>query len=214
MKTGLLCSLLMHLALAAAAVFMPDWTAYRMPAQEIREVTLISMPRPEEKPAVREPQPSPAPDPEPVPEQPAARKEEKTLPQEPQPEQPSHEQRAEQPPDSSLAQESPGGGGDVKVDSEDFPYSYYLSLIRYRIKENWRPPLQIPGEDGMLTTVIVFRILRSGQVSDVGLEAPSGRFLFDQAARRAIGTMRSLPPLPPEFSGEYLTVHIEFESEY
>lgn len=215
MKIGLFCSLLMHLALAAAAIFLPDWTEYRIPAQQVREVALISAPQPEEKPAVQEPPPQAAPEPEPVPEPaPVPKQAEKTPEQQKPAEAPPQQPAAQQPADSSTTDENSGGGSDIKVDSEDFPYSYYLSLIRYRIKESWRPPLQTPGESGMLTTVIVFRIQRNGGVSDVALENGSGRFLFDQAARRAIGSMRRLPPLPPEFSGDYLTVHIEFESEY
>ncbi len=60
-----------------------------------------------------------------------------------------------------------------------------------------------------MTAVVGFRVLRDGNVTGITLEAPSNRFLFDQAAQRAIYAMGKLPPLPQEFSGDFLTVHIE-----
>ena len=104
------------------------------------------------------------------------------------------------------------GSGEVKVETEDFPFAYYLNLIRYRIRENWRPPYQILGENEKMTAIVGFRVLRNGRVEDITLESSSERFLFDQAAQRAIYAMGQLPPLPEEFEGEHLSVHIEFES--
>ena len=74
--------------------------------------------------------------------------------------------------------------------------------------------MQTPGDNASLTAFVGFRISRNGRVDRVQLEQTSGRFLFDQAAKRAVTTMRKLPPLPADFAGESLMVHIEFESEY
>ena len=104
------------------------------------------------------------------------------------------------------------GSSQVKVETEDFPFAYYLSLIRYRIQENWHPPYQTLGESDRMTAIVGFRVLRNGVLTDINLESSSNRFLYDQAAQRAIHAMGNLPPLPEEFGGEYLTVHIEFES--
>jgi len=105
------------------------------------------------------------------------------------------------------------GSSDVKVDIKNFPFAYYLSLIQYRVKKNWRPPLQAIGSNAGLTATIVFTIRKNGQIEQVKVEQSSSRFLFDQAARRAISTMLRLPPLPGDFREENLRVHIEFESK-
>ena len=59
--------------------------------------------------------------------------------------------------------------------------------------------------------VVYFRIQRSGQVSDVKVETSSGLPFYDRAATRALFAANPLPPLPPEFRGESLGVHLRFK---
>ena len=106
------------------------------------------------------------------------------------------------------------GTSQIKIDAKDFPFVYYLNLIRYRIQENWQPPFQAVEQKEKLSAIIGFRILRTGKIVDVKLENSSGRFLFDQATQRAVYSTAKLPPLPDEFIGEYLTVHLEFEGAW
>jgi TonB family protein len=58
---------------------------------------------------------------------------------------------------------------------------------------------------------VTFRIQRSGQVTDVKVETPSGLAFYDRAASRSIYSANPLPPLPPEFQRDELGVHIRFQ---
>lgn len=105
----------------------------------------------------------------------------------------------------------PGAAG-VKVDDPDFTFIYYLNIIRNRISEYWQPPRLSANQVQNRQTMVVFRIAKSGKISDIRIEQPSGNFIFDQAAQRALYETAKLPPLPDEYGGKELTVHIEFES--
>jgi TonB family protein len=101
-----------------------------------------------------------------------------------------------------------GNGAQFSIEAADFPSPYYLNLLRTRIQQKWRPP---PRRNKSIQAVVSFRILRSGRFMDIGLSQASGNGMFDLAAQRAIHAAGPLPPLPANFSGPYLTVHIEFE---
>lgn len=98
---------------------------------------------------------------------------------------------------------------DIRVDHPDFHFLYYLNLIRYRIQENWRPPQSSARPD--TKAMVRFHIARNGAIKQVALEHPSGNFLFDQSAQRAVQLIQRFPPLPEEFQEEELVVHLEFE---
>ncbi|MGD9489170.1 MAG: energy transducer TonB [Calditrichaceae bacterium] len=100
----------------------------------------------------------------------------------------------------------------VKVNTKDFPFNYYLNLIQYRLQENWKPPVQAGENEDKLHAVVGFRVLRNGNIENVNIENTSGRFMYDQAAKRAVYAVVPLPPLPEEFRGDQLLVHIDFEA--
>ncbi len=100
----------------------------------------------------------------------------------------------------------------VKVNTKDFPFNYYLNLIQYRLQENWKPPVQAGENEDKLHAVVGFRVLRNGNIENVNIENTSGRFMYDQAAKRAVYALAPLPPLPEEFRGDQLLVHIDFEA--
>ena len=99
----------------------------------------------------------------------------------------------------------------LSLDAGDLRIDYYFNLIIRRLRENWRPPYQAAAEQDTLAARVGFTIDRSGNITNIKLERSSGRFLYDQAAERAVYAIKQLPPLPDEYSGEALTVHIEFE---
>ena len=55
------------------------------------------------------------------------------------------------------------------------------------------------------------QIMKDGRIKDAKIETSSGFELFDQAALRAVLSTNPLPPLPREYTGESLGVHLEFE---
>ncbi|UCB52764.1 MAG: TonB C-terminal domain-containing protein [Candidatus Zixiibacteriota bacterium] len=94
------------------------------------------------------------------------------------------------------------------VDGGGFGSSYYLSLVFGRIRDLWDNPVQASA---ILQVTIYFKILKDGQILDAQVEKSSGIDLFDQSAMRAIISSAPLPPLPTEYRGEYLGIHLEFE---
>ncbi|NIM99774.1 MAG: hypothetical protein GTO24_17390 [candidate division Zixibacteria bacterium] len=94
------------------------------------------------------------------------------------------------------------------VDGAGFGSPYYLSLVFGRIRDTWDNPVQTSTT---LRVTIYFRILRDGKIMDAQLEKTSGIDLFDQSAMRSIVSSAPFPPLPTEYTGEYLGIHLEFE---
>jgi TonB family protein len=104
-----------------------------------------------------------------------------------------------------------GAGGNVGVsgaafDSE-FQFSYYVERMLVAIGMNWFKPAQA----GSVSPVIHFRIEKDGTISDATVERSSGLPFVDRAALRAVISSSPLPPLPAEYGGSQLGVHLKFE---
>lgn len=153
-------------------------------------------------------------------EQPKPKKLEGVTLEKKQPEKEEKEQEPEQPPVKDVPKKtqeegkSTVGDENVRLDVKEFPFSYYLALLKSRIQANWEPPARPPGQQGTIKTVIYFKIERNGRISDIVKESPSGHFIFDQAAVRAVTLADPLPPLPFDFPQSELGVHFEFEQGY
>lgn len=94
----------------------------------------------------------------------------------------------------------------VSIESARFPYTYYLNIIREKIGKNWSWPIL----ESKRKTVIYFRILKDGSVSQIKTKESSEDDSFDLAALRAIEISAPFPPLPTGFPDEYLGVYFEF----
>ncbi len=99
------------------------------------------------------------------------------------------------------------GLGSAVLEGRGLEGSYYVDLILQKIKESWRNPVR----GSLLKATIYFRILRDGRIIESQVEIPSGVSIFDQSALRAVISASPLPPLPSQFTSEYLGVHLEFE---
>jgi TonB family protein len=85
------------------------------------------------------------------------------------------------------------GTGTIALSApQEFKFSPFVGIVREKIVRNWNPP---PGAKETKATV-VFRIGRTGRVTDANLQHPSGNFYFDQAAMRSILSSSPFPPLP------------------
>ncbi len=98
-------------------------------------------------------------------------------------------------------------GASVSGFDADFPFAYYAEQLQALVGANWLKPDAPAGT----ACVVAFRIQRSGQVTDVKIETPSGLAFYDRAASRSIYSANPLPPLPPEFRRDELGVHIRFQ---
>ena len=111
--------------------------------------------------------------------------------------------------DQQAAEYGLGHGiSSAQVDAYNFGSPYYLSLVFGKIRDVWENPVQTSST---LMTTIYFRILRDGSIEQTKVEKSSGIDLFDQSAKRAIISSAPFPPLPNEFTGDYLGIHLEFE---
>lgn len=209
MRKSLIASTIIHLVIIGTAVV---WSLgfSRWPRKiDVYKVQLVSMPPPPpKKVTMEESKPKPVPVEKKVPTTPV-KKPEKVTTKKPEA---KKEQVKKQEEKKEIS--SPGGDKQVKVDTKDFPFAYYLNLLRYRVQENWNPPYQETGEEKKISSIVGFQVNRDGKITAMEVETPSGKFLFDQAALRAVSAAGPLPPLPDEFSGDKLTVHIEFEATW
>jgi len=95
--------------------------------------------------------------------------------------------------------------------AEALGYSYYLNVILTRISDNWINPYA--GDAKTLNATVMFVIERDGTVRDVKIEKKSGDATYDASCERALLVLDRLPPLPPEFPGPQLKLHLEFEQK-
>lgn len=100
-------------------------------------------------------------------------------------------------------------GGSAAIssfDGVDFPFPLYVDRMLSLIARRWFRPQTAPGEP----VTIHFVIDRDGRVRDVEVTRSSGSSNFDRAARRAVIDASPLPPLPFEYLGTDLGVHLQF----
>ena len=147
-----------------------------------------------------------------------AKEKERKKPSAPAPQAKTASKEPASPPAPVAASAHPGTGGPAGTggtagiggatfDQPDFHYSYYVERMLVTIGMNWFKP----AESVPISPMIRFRIERDGTISDPQLERSSGLPFVDRAALRAVMASSPLPPLPQEFSGRYLGVHLIFE---
>jgi TonB family protein len=104
-----------------------------------------------------------------------------------------------------------GGGTGEPFGVSGFPFNYYLQFLSDKISSSWFTSLVDPGVSGVFQTQVYFKIYRNGQVADLKVEVSSGVPAFDLSALRAIQTASPFAPLPSEYDGQYLGIHLIFE---
>jgi TonB family protein len=110
----------------------------------------------------------------------------------------------------------PGGSGfgselASQIGLSNFPYTYYLQTIHGKIAGNWYTSQISPGVTGDFHTTIYFKIFRNGEISSLEIQEPSGIRALDMSARRAIQSSAPFPPLPHDYEGDFLGIHLIFE---
>jgi TonB family protein len=97
-----------------------------------------------------------------------------------------------------------------RVDESSFSFDYYLPQVVSLISASWQQPAGISGQGEGPAATIRFRIRRNGAVTELAVEDPSRVALFDLSAQQAVMSAQPLPPLPPAYGGEWLTIHLRF----
>lgn len=107
-----------------------------------------------------------------------------------------------------------GGGArgslEMTVDGPLGPYAYYLMTVRDKVANNWNPPAGMVASGKEVSAMVNFRIDRKGKVTASYVEEPSGTGVFDQAGLRAVALADPLPPLPQDYMGDWLGIHLRF----
>ena len=103
----------------------------------------------------------------------------------------------------SVGEAAGGGGPGIPA---DFHFTYYIERMLALIESRWYKPAVPPGTRAR----VGFVILKSGRVEGIRLEESSGISSFDRAALRAMYAANPLPPLPPAYGKQSLTVHLSF----
>jgi TonB family protein len=98
-----------------------------------------------------------------------------------------------------------GGGTGGSINLANFCCPEYLSTMIQLINRNWDSKQQVRGQ-----TVMRFTIERDGRISSLEVQRSSGYFALDQTAQRALVLTRQFPPLPPQYTGEQLTIELVF----
>jgi len=103
---------------------------------------------------------------------------------------------------------SVGGGNNKQIPGipSDFHFTYYVQRMLALIETRWYKPV-VPADT---RARVRFTISRDGRLSRIELEMSSGNSSFDRAALRSLYATNPLPPLPPAYRKQSLTVHLTF----
>jgi TonB family protein len=111
----------------------------------------------------------------------------------------------------------PGGGSGFgselssQIGLSNFPYTYYLQTIHGKISGNWYTSQISPGVTGNFHTTVYFKIFRNGEISPLEIRERSGIRALDLSALRAIQSSAPFPPLPNDYEGDFIGIHLIFE---
>jgi TonB family protein len=88
-------------------------------------------------------------------------------------------------------------------------YGAWTSLMRDRIAQHWnRSNLHsLPSQKCAVSVTMA----KSGTVTNVQISQPSGDYLLDTSAKRAVLDANPLPSLPPQFTGNEVTFTVWFQ---
>lgn len=104
-------------------------------------------------------------------------------------------------------------GAEILTDTRGVDFGPYLARVKQVVKTNWynvipesaRPPILKKGR-----VAIRFFIMKDGSVASMQWEGSSGDVSLDRAAWGAITASHPFPPLPREFTGDYLGLRFFF----
>ena len=97
-------------------------------------------------------------------------------------------------------------GGGISV--SNFPYNWYLSILRDRLMSRWNEESSLNKKQ---VCSVMFVIERDGSLGDLSIERSSGDGYFDHVALRTVEYAQPFPPLPDEFKENDLRLHVDFK---
>jgi protein TonB len=87
---------------------------------------------------------------------------------------------------------------------------YYLTMLQGKITRNWKQPSVRFAGGGDLTARVTFRVMRSGEITALGIARSSGWSTVDQSAVQAVRSSAPFAELPSSYTSDHLDVTIDF----
>jgi len=207
-----LLSILLHILLVGTIALSSRSSFKSIPKFEVYKVSLAPLPQPKvsgipetpaESPTIKEPEKKPEEKKPPEEKKTAVVKESK------QTKQTKETKKTEETPKKGL----PDGLPDIRPQiytgsGRGFTYSYYLNILLNKIGQSWHNPYR--EKDVILKSIVYFEVDKNGVISNIRIEEDSGDDIYNESTIRAVALTKKLPPLPQEFSDDYLKVHLEF----
>ena len=114
---------------------------------------------------------------------------------------------------STSSQQTDDAPIDVLSDTMGVNFDPYLARVLHDVRLNWYnlvPRVAHASQTKTGKVTIEFVILKNGKVEGMTLIGSSGDVSMDRGAWGGITASSPFPPLPPEFSGQYLALRFKF----
>jgi colicin import membrane protein len=102
-----------------------------------------------------------------------------------------------------------GSGGKRGLEIVDL----YKIEVAFQVERHWAFSQQVAGNDGLLQTKVVFKVLPSGELTDIEFTKHSGNSYLDESVYRAIVKASPVSPHPAGINAPYVTVAVRFTPE-
>jgi protein TonB len=99
-----------------------------------------------------------------------------------------------------------GGGGDFGT-----RYAWYVRVVQQKVSENWLKYEVDQRISEAQRVYVSFDVQKDGHPNNVQIEQSSGVPSLDQSAIRAIQRIDTFGPLPPDYSGNKVSVEFWFD---
>ena len=102
-----------------------------------------------------------------------------------------------------------GSGGMRALEIADL----YKVEVAFQVERHWAFSQQVAGNDGMLQTKVVFKVLPNGELTDIEFTKHSGNSYLDESVYRAIVKASPVSPHPTGINLPYVMVAVRFTPE-
>ncbi len=89
----------------------------------------------------------------------------------------------------------------------------YKIEVAFQVERNWAFSQQLAGNGKILQTSLVFKVLPSGEITDIRFTERSGNAYLDDSAYKAVVKANPVPPHPAGIRTPYVTVALRFTPE-
>jgi colicin import membrane protein len=102
-----------------------------------------------------------------------------------------------------------GSGGRRALEIVDL----YKIEVAFQVERHWAFSQQVAGNDRLLQTKVVFKVLPNGELTDIQFTKHSGNSYLDDSVYRAIVKASPVSPHPAGINLPYVTVAVRFTPE-